>query len=79
MKYSANGVDSYDSQSRCFPYVDILNLTVEKIPYNIEAASKLRSWVQIITPGPLLLLYNYGIGLSSFFSSCRIKALAMHI
>ena len=39
MKYSAYGVGSYDSQSQCFPYVDILNLTVEKIPYNIEAAA----------------------------------------
>jgi hypothetical protein len=27
----------------------------------------LRSWVQIIPPGPLFLLYNYGIGLSSFW------------
>ena len=39
MKYSAYGVGSYDSQSQYFPYVDILNLTVEKIPYNIEAAA----------------------------------------
>ena len=39
MKYSAYGVGSYDSQSQYIPYVDILNLTVEKIPYNIEAAA----------------------------------------
>jgi hypothetical protein len=39
VKYSAYGVGSYDSQSHYFPYVDILNLTVEKIPYNIEAAA----------------------------------------
>jgi hypothetical protein len=39
VKYSAYGVGSYDSQSQYFPYVDILNLTVEKIPYNIEAAA----------------------------------------
>ena len=39
MKYSAYGVGSYDPQSQYFPYVDILNLTVEKIPYNIEAAA----------------------------------------
>jgi hypothetical protein len=39
VKYSAYGVISYDSQSQYFPYVDILNLTVEKIPYNIEAAA----------------------------------------
>ena len=39
MKYSAYGVGSYDSQSQYFPYVDILNLTVEKIPCNIEAAA----------------------------------------
>jgi hypothetical protein len=39
VKYSAYGVGSYDSQSPYFPYVDILNLTVEKIPYNIEAAA----------------------------------------
>jgi hypothetical protein len=39
VKYSAYGVDSYDSQSQYFPYVDTLNLTVEKIPYNIEAAA----------------------------------------
>jgi hypothetical protein len=39
VKYSAYGVGSYDSHSPYFPYVDILNLTVEKIPYNIEAAA----------------------------------------
>jgi hypothetical protein len=39
VKYSAYGVGSYDSQSQYFPYVDILNLTVEKIPYNIETAA----------------------------------------
>ena len=54
VKYSAYGAGSYDSQSQYFPYVDILNLTVEKIPYNIEAAPKLRSWLQITPPGPLL-------------------------
>jgi len=39
VKYSAYGVASYDSQSQYFPYVDILNLTVEKIPHNIEPAT----------------------------------------
>jgi hypothetical protein len=39
VKYSAYGVGSYDSHSPYFPYVDILKLTVEKIPYNIEAAA----------------------------------------
>jgi hypothetical protein len=39
VKYSAYGVGSYDSHSPYFPYADILNLTVEKIPYNIEAAA----------------------------------------
>jgi hypothetical protein len=39
VKYSAYGAGSYDSQSQYFPYVDILNLTVEKIPYNREAAT----------------------------------------
>ena len=39
VKYSAYGVGSYESHSPYFPYADILNLTVEKIPYNIEAAA----------------------------------------
>jgi hypothetical protein len=39
VKYSAYGVGSNDSQSQYFQYVDLLNLTVEKIPYNIEAAA----------------------------------------
>jgi hypothetical protein len=31
-------VDSYDLQSQYFEYVDIRDLTVEKIPHNKEAA-----------------------------------------
>jgi hypothetical protein len=39
--------------------VDILNLTVEKIPYNIEAAAA-AVVVQIIPPVHFSLLYKYG-------------------
>ena len=64
MKYSAYGVGSYDSQSQYFPYVDKLNLTVEKIPYNIEAAA-----AEVMDSSPVTLsifinLVNYGIPLS---------------
>jgi hypothetical protein len=61
VKYSAYGVGSYDSQSQYFPYVDILNLTVEKIPYNIEAAA-----AEVVGSNPtrsiiITTLGNYGI------------------
>ena len=55
MKYSAYGVGSYDSQSQYFPYVDILNLTVEKIPYNIEAAA---AAVVVSTPTQSISFYE---------------------
>jgi hypothetical protein len=65
VKYSAYGVGSYDSQSQYFPYVDILNLTVEKIPYNIEAGA-----AEVVGSNPTrstsFNLVEYGIDLSSF-------------
>ena len=65
MKYTAYGVGSYNSQGQHFPYVDILNLTVEKIPYNIEAAA-----AEVVGSNPtrstFINLVEYGIVLSSF-------------
>jgi hypothetical protein len=60
VKYSAYGVGSYDSYSPYFPYADILNLTVEKIPYNIEAAA-----AEVVGSNPT----------RSIFSCYRITAL----
>ena len=76
MKYSAYGVGSYDSQSQYFQYVDILNLTVEKILYNIEAAA-----AEVVGSTPtwsmFINLVNYGIEFGSFLDSCRTECLAM--
>ena len=60
VKYSAYGVGSYESHSPYFPYADILNLTVEKIPYNIEAAA-----AEVVGSNPI----------RSIFSCYRITAL----
>jgi hypothetical protein len=64
VKYGAYGVGSYDSHSPYFPYVDILKLTVEKIPYNIEAAAS-----EVVGSNPSIRsissnLVKYCIGLS---------------
>jgi hypothetical protein len=64
VKYSAYGVGSYDSQSQYFPYVDILNLTVEKIPYNIEAAAAEVVGSTPVTQSIIINLVNYVIQLS---------------
>jgi hypothetical protein len=64
VKYSAYGVGSYDSQSQYFPYVDILNLTVEKIPYNIEAAAAEVVDSTPVTRSTFINLVNYDIQLS---------------
>lgn len=63
MKYSAYGVGSYDSQSQYFPYVDILNLTVEKIPYNIEAAAAAVAGSNHPTQSTFINMVKYGIKL----------------
>jgi hypothetical protein len=67
VKYSAYGVGSYDSQSHYFPYVDILNLTVEKIPYIIVAAA-----AEVVGSNPIrsvsFIRGKYGIELGSFLT-----------
>jgi hypothetical protein len=72
VKYSAYGVGSYDSQIQYFPYVEMLNLTVEKIPYNIEAAA-----AEAVGSNPALSIFinlvNYGIKLSYFLLVVRQK------
>jgi hypothetical protein len=77
VKYSVYGVGSYDSHSPYFPYVDILNLTVEKIPYNIEAAA-----AEVVGSNPTRsissILGKYGIELSSIFNNSLFDAL-MHL
>jgi predicted acetyltransferase len=41
VKYRAYGVGPYDLQSQYIAYVDIWDLTVQKIPHNREAAATL--------------------------------------
>jgi hypothetical protein len=69
VKYSAYGVGSYDSQSQYFPYVDKLNLTVEKIPYNIEAAAAEVVGSNNPTRSISFILVIYGIELNSILTN----------
>jgi hypothetical protein len=68
-KYRVYGVGSYDPQSQYFAYVDIWELTVEKIPHNKEAAA-----AEVVGSNPTRSIFinldNYGIKSGSFFISC---------
>jgi len=55
MKYRAYGVGSYDPQSQHFTYVDIWNLTVEKIPHNKEAATP----AEVVGSNPTRSIFSY--------------------
>jgi hypothetical protein len=75
VKHSVYGLRSYDSHSPYFPYVDILNLTVEKIPYNIEAAAAEVVGGSNPTRSISSILGKYGIELSSIFNNSLFDAL----
>jgi hypothetical protein len=74
VKNRAYTVGSLDSQSQYFEYVDIWDLTVEKIPHNKEAAA-----AEVVGSNPtrsiFITLGNYGIKLpmanagNTFYSS----------
>ena len=51
---------------------------IDKKKDNIKAPDKLRSWVQIIPPGPLFPVVQIRYCFEFNFNNCRTKSLAMY-